>query len=194
MYTTQDVSADPIRLFSLPNTLAGDAAVTIIIQSLLTWLIEFVLVHYDLSKRAVQPIGWIAQPSLPLTRWLLMLPPLPSKPESEGQNATAAPAETPEQSIPMMFVHNALRAMIIAAIPGFILLWPASVGILLTLGRKSGGDWVFGKKWIPQAFKAILGGLFGLMTTPLMAMYWLVKAGWESAERETTEVAVVEEV
>lgn len=176
MYTTQDISANPIRLFSLPNTLAGDAGLTIIIQTLMTWLIEYILVHYDLSNRAVQPIGWISQPSNPYLRWLLMLPP-------------KAGDEEPQQSIPMMFVHNALRAMIIAAIPGFILLWPASVGILLSLGRKSGGDWVFEKKWIPQAFKAILGGLFGLMTTPLMAMYWLVKAGWESSEQETGVVA-----
>jgi hypothetical protein len=59
MYTTQseNLAANPIRLFQLPNTLAGDAAVPAIIQCIPTCFVEAGVVPWDLRIRSVQPLG-----------------------------------------------------------------------------------------------------------------------------------------
>lgn len=171
MYTTQDTVKHPIRLFQLPNTLAGDAAVTIIIQCILTWFVEKGLVTYDLSRRSVQPIGFIPEPSASWQRKLFFLPPL-GLPAASNEAA-------PRVSILASLFQQALRGFLLAIV-GFFLLWPAGVGILTAFGTRSGGDYAYGDRWTPQVFKLVLGGLLGLLTTPLMAMFWLVKAGWES--------------
>ncbi|KAG5745309.1 hypothetical protein H9Q70_011990 [Fusarium xylarioides] len=177
MYTTQDTIKNPIRLFQLPNTLSGDAAVTIIVQCILTWFVEMGLVSYDLSKRSVQPIGFVPEPSHQWLRWLFFLPPAcdPSDSEVEEKEpqrkATVPPVLT-------TIVQGALRGFILAVV-GFFILWPLSVGVLTTVGERDGGDWRYEDRWTPQAFEAILGGVLGLLTTPLMALFWLIKAGWE---------------
>ena len=144
----------------MPNTLAGDAAVTIIIQCVLTWFVEWGLVAHDLSIQSVQPIGFVKEPSRPLVRWFFVLD---------------------EQHLPQTKLadvgQQVLRGFMLC-VPAFLLLWPISVGALTALGEKNGGDYDFDAKWTPQFFKFVLGGLLGLLTTPLMAMFWLLKAGW----------------
>ncbi|KAH7203074.1 uncharacterized protein BKA55DRAFT_668961 [Fusarium redolens] len=130
MYTTQDTVKNPIRLFQLPNTLSGDAAVTIIVQCILTWFVEMGLVSYDLSKRSVQPIGFIQELSS----------------SDPGDSEVEEKEPQPESKVPPV-----LTTIVQGALRGFIL----------------------------AAFKAILGGVLGLLTTPLMALFWLIKAGWE---------------
>jgi len=139
MYTTQDTTKNPIRLFQLPNTLAGDAAVTIIIQCILTWFVEWGLVAHDLSNRSVQPIGFISEPTRPILRRLFLL----------------------DNHQPSTRLTNVAQQ----ALRGFLL---SVVSFALR----------FEDRWIPQFFKFVLGGTLGLLTTPLMAMFWLVKAGW----------------
>ena len=180
MYTTQDTTKNPIRLFQLPNTLAGDAAVTIIIQCILTWFVEMGLVSYDLSNRSVQPIGFIPEPSSPWLRWLFYLPSPPSKSEE-------IPEEEPKSKIGLVLrsiVQQALRGFMLAVV-GFLLLWGPSIGILTVFGVRSGGDYLYQDRWVPQAFKGILGGVLGLLTTPPMAAFWLMKAGWEGNKERT---------
>ncbi|KAM0248727.1 hypothetical protein ACHAP5_003217 [Fusarium lateritium] len=184
MYTTQDTVKNPIRLFQLPNTLSGDAAVTIIVQCILTWFVEMGLVRYDLSKRSVQPIGFVPQPSHRWLRWLFFLPPC-SDPSDSEEESEKTPKDTPKAAfVANTIVQGALRGFILAVV-GFFLLWPMSVGILTTLGERDGGDWRYQDRWVPQAFKAILGGVLGLLTTPLMALFWLVKAGWEGNDERS---------
>ncbi|RFN50839.1 hypothetical protein FIE12Z_4915 [Fusarium flagelliforme] len=173
MYTTQDTINNPIRLFQLPNTLSGDAAVTIIIQCILTWFVEMGLVSYDLSKRSVQPVGFMPEPTSQWMRWLFFLPPKTEK---------APPPE--ESSLINTIVQGALRGFMFA-VASFLLLWPISVGVLTTVGERDGGDWRYDDHWTPQAFKAILGGVLSLLTTPLMALFWLVKAGWEGNDERS---------
>lgn len=60
--TTGSPPSPPILLFHLPNSLAGDAAVTIILQTVITWLVELVLVNRDLEKGGVAAIGFIPRP------------------------------------------------------------------------------------------------------------------------------------
>lgn len=186
MYTTQDTVNNPIRLFQLPNTLAGDAAVTIIVQCILTWFVEKGLVAYDLSKRSVQPIGFIPEPSRPWQRWLFFLPSVSeaaTEVETKGEAEAIAPAQP---STLTSLLQQALRGFLLAIV-GFVLLWPAGVGILTAFGKRSGGDYTYADRWTPEVFKFILGGLLGLLTTPLMAAFWLIKAGWEAKSDETSE-------
>lgn len=69
------------------------------------------------------------------------------------------------------------RALAVSVVLVAVLIAP-TIGILLALGEKSGGDWVYASRWTPQAFKGILGGGLALVTTPPMAMMWIVKCGW----------------
>ncbi|KAH7013179.1 hypothetical protein EDB80DRAFT_709455 [Ilyonectria destructans] len=186
MYTTQDTVNNPVRLFQLPNTLAGDAAVTIIVQCILTWFVEKGLVAYDLSKRSVQPIGFIPEPSRRWQRWLFFLPPV-SEAATEVETKGEAEAITPAQpSTLTSLLQQALRGFLLAIV-GFVLLWPAGVGILTAFGKRSGGDYTYADRWTPEVFKFILGGLLGLLTTPLMAAFWLIKAGWEAKSDDISE-------
>ncbi|KAF5021719.1 hypothetical protein F66182_6246 [Fusarium sp. NRRL 66182] len=180
MYTAQDTAKNPIRLFQLPNTLSGDAAVTIIIQCILTWFVEMGLVSYDLSKRSVQPIGFIPEPSHKWLRWLFFLP---SSELSESEVTSEKGHQKSDFSSALTtIVQGALRGFMFAVV-SFVLLWPLSVGVLTTVGKQADGDWLYQDRWTPQAFKAILGGVLSLLTTPLMAMFWLIKAGWEGNDK-----------
>lgn len=175
MYTTQDIQAHPIRLFQLPNTLAGDAAVTIIVQNIVTWLIERIIVSSDLRNGMIAPVGFITPPENRLARWFLFL---------DGQRGAAVPG--PWRHWPVFLVSQALRGFIFA-VASFVLLWGPSVGILTAVGTRSGGDWVFEPKWAPEVFKLILGGLLALLATPPMALFWMVRAGWPAEETTVEE-------
>lgn len=174
MYTTQDTQKSPIRLWQFPNTLAGDAAVTVFVQCILTWFVEMALVSYDLSKRSVQPIGFVPEPTGRWLRWLCLLPVIEELPQ---HNSTGAKPRGCCSALPAL--QQLLRGFMLSVV-AFVLLWPAAVGILTAFGEKQGGDRLFEDRWTPQFFKFALGGLLGLLTTPLMAMFWLVKAGWEA--------------
>ncbi|KAK1967388.1 hypothetical protein LY78DRAFT_656316 [Colletotrichum sublineola] len=165
MYSTQNVGMHPIRLFQLPNTLAGDAAVTVLIQTTVTWFVELVLVEHDMKNGAVRPIDFVRKPSRPLLRWLMLL---------DRKQATHS------QSRAQSLTDHAVRIGLMFIV-SFLILWPASVGILTTIGERRGGrdwDWYFQREWAPQAFKAVFGGLLALLTTPVMASFWLVREGW----------------
>ncbi|KAL3962835.1 hypothetical protein ACCO45_004358 [Purpureocillium lilacinum] len=103
--------------------------------------------------------------------------------EVDGSDAsTPRPDEVVERvrvNSPVAVLQQALRGFLLA-VPSFLVLWPISVGALTAVGRKEGADWVYADRWAPQVFKLVLGGVLGLLTTPLMAMFWLVRAGWEA--------------
>ena len=208
MYKTIDTDKHPIRLFQFPNTLAGDATVTIFIQCILTWFIELVLVNRDLRSGHIQPIGFIKEPSNALLRWFLLLDRRPSKSaaassgsdeEANGGNGNgkgnaelSAPHDEHcrcekhvEQYEPGSWKHWAvflvsqlIRAVIVGVLM-FMLMWGPSIGIMTALGDKRAGDWWFdGTSWAPPLFKLIYGGVLAALTTPPFAAFWLVRCGW----------------
>ncbi|KAK1759610.1 hypothetical protein QBC47DRAFT_111896 [Echria macrotheca] len=173
MYTSP--SSSPILLWQLPNTLAGDAAVTIILQSIITWLVELVLVNRDLSRGSVAPIGFIPPPSpswIYLRRFLF----LDRHHHEEHQNEGVGGMGRIKGWVNFL-ASQVIRALVVA-VGMFVLLWPASVGILMVLGEKAGGDWEFERVWTPEVFKLVLGAVLGLVETPVFAGFWLVRAGW----------------
>ncbi|KAL2759322.1 hypothetical protein ACRALDRAFT_2084627, partial [Sodiomyces alcalophilus JCM 7366] len=178
MYTTQDLSRNPIRLFQLPNTLAGDAAVTIIIQCIITWLIERAFVTHDLRKRSIMPIGFVAEPKRPFLRWFMLLDDNKTRNDADNNNERRWNKMSTTLTSAARFIATQAPRVIAFILVSFVLCWPISVGALTAVGKKSGGDWVFNDRWAPQVFKAVLGGVLALLTTPLMAAFWMVRDGW----------------
>lgn len=176
MYTRTD---DPVRLFQLPNTLAGDTAVTVIMQTIITWLVEMVVVNRDLRKGNIQPIGFISEP--PSTgepwwraaRWYVLLDLTKQQRKRQGSLW---------RKIKYIFAQ-VVRAFMFSVLCFAVLFGPC-VGILTAVGVKDGGDWDFASRWTPEVFKLVLGGLLALMTSPFFAMFWMVRCGWDGGTHE----------
>ncbi|KJR85197.1 uncharacterized protein SPSK_09239 [Sporothrix schenckii 1099-18] len=215
MYKTINVEKHPIRLFQFPNTLAGDATVTIFIQCVLTWFIELVLVNRDLRSGHIQPIGFLHEPSNALVRWFLLLDRRPPANDAEanknnGDDGLRRPLSAPhdencrcEQHSEQyeigswkhwaVFLVSQLIRALLAGVLMWMVLWPVSIGILTAVGDKGAdGDWWFGpSSWAPPVFKLILGGVLALLTTPPFAAFWLVRCGWavQANERHLNALA-----
>lgn len=186
MYLSPD---DRITLLRLPNTLAGDAALTIVIQVIVTWLIEWLAVTSDLRSGKVAPLAWRCGPK---ARWILGLPRTgedggetrgssregerdssDNRHSTSNRKANAAPTRSPR----MPLLAHPLR-IIAVLVPSFILIWPPSIGILIALGTAMGdGDYLYPSRWTPQIFKLVFGAVLGLLTTPVMALFWVVREG-----------------
>ncbi|KAM7199414.1 hypothetical protein V8F33_004441, partial [Rhypophila sp. PSN 637] len=201
-------SVPPILLFHLPNSLAGDAAVTIVLQTVITWLVEFLLVNRDLEKRGgggVRPVGFVKMPTtrrLKFVRWFCFLGDMHHQDQDrskKGNNSkTVQGSEQREEEVSttlklpnwgggggwVSIIWSQIARALVVAVVMFLLLWGPCVGILMVLGRKdetigSRGDWVFERRvWLPQVFKLILGALLALLETPAFAFFWMVQAGW----------------
>ncbi|KAI1341144.1 hypothetical protein F5Y15DRAFT_25723 [Xylariaceae sp. FL0016] len=192
MYTTS--KEDRIALFQFPNTLAGDAGLTIILQCLVTWLIEAFVVNRDLCTGGVHPLGFIPEPRSRLARWFLFLDraaetetetkPDQSRPQTCNAADGAAVVGSPSHWLLFLW-SQVVRALLVAAAV-FPFAFGASVGFLALVGRHDagGGDWWYGRKWTPQLFKLVEGAVLGLVTTPLMVMFWLTRCGWALQRNE----------
>ncbi|BFZ57258.1 hypothetical protein PYCC9005_004309 [Savitreella phatthalungensis] len=168
MYANQ---TSPVRLFRLPNTFAGDAAVTIIVQSIVTWLLTCVMVNGDLRSGGVQPIGFISEPRRPrILRWYLFL-------DAEQ------PTERKNGKQWFTFIVTQILRGFLWSVMLFFLVWPATVGIL-TFGDHRDNDYYYPRRWTPQIFKLILGAVLGLLCSPWFAGFWLVTVGWRIKREE----------
>ncbi|TDZ14155.1 Uncharacterized protein Cob_v012882 [Colletotrichum orbiculare MAFF 240422] len=173
MYTSQNPSTSPVRLFKLPNTLAGDAVVSLVFGLVITWFVEYLVVDRDLRAGGVRPIGFVGEPERAPVRWLMLLDLL-----RDGGHRDAAKAKR----MPAFLWDQALRIGVLF-VASFFLFWCPAVGILAAaVGTRTPGggdwDWYFSPRWAPQVFKAVFGGVLALLTTPAMASFWLVREGW----------------
>ncbi|CAN8098213.1 unnamed protein product [Discula destructiva] len=184
MYTRTD---NPIFLFQLPNTLVGDLAVTIIAQTIVTWLIEMLIVNRDLRKGNIQPIGFVTEPDATIAshsrltraaRWFLLLD--LSKQQRKRRGSAYRKF--------LYILAQVVRAFAVSVVCFMIMAGP-TIAILIRLGVKEGGDWVYASRWLPQAYKGILGGVLALVTTPFFAMMWMVKCGWNGGMHEAVMIS-----
>ncbi|KAK0743268.1 hypothetical protein B0T18DRAFT_448026 [Schizothecium vesticola] len=166
MYVTPPPTAAPIRLWQLPSTLAGDAAVTIIVQNLITWCLELALVNRDLARGAIAPLGFLPVPKGRLARWFFFMDRKGDASRPGGWRHWGA-----------FWASQVVRAMVVS-VGCFAVVWPVAVGVLMGVGRKEGGDYVFERRWAPQVFKLVLGAVLGGVTTPAFVVFWLARAGW----------------
>ncbi|KAI1820690.1 hypothetical protein F4861DRAFT_49238 [Xylaria intraflava] len=177
LYHDKGTQGSPIRLFQFPNTLAGDAAVTVFIQFLSTWLVEAVRVNLDLRKGAVQPIGFIPEPQWRFLRWYMFL---------DRQEQTD---EVRSLMHWLRFIFSQLLRSLILVVVSFPFIFGACIGFLTLVGRRHGADWdwYFSATWAPEIFKLVQGAVLGLLFTPPMVCFWLVRCGWalRNMERES---------
>lgn len=196
LYHNRGTADSPIRLFQFPNTLAGDTAVTIFVQFLTTWVIEAVLVNFDLRKGGVQAIGFVPEPSHRRLRWFAFLD--LNLDRGRAQRYTIG---GPKQWFAFLFAQ-VLRSLILAVI-FFPPIFGASIGFLTLVGTRHHGsdwDWYYDAEWAPEIFKLVQGAVLGLLFTPPMAVFWLARCGWalqalarEEEEGERGEVVEVDE-
>ncbi|KAJ8111985.1 hypothetical protein ONZ43_g5495 [Nemania bipapillata] len=175
LYHDRGTKDSPIRLFQFPNTLAGDVAVTTFVQFLTTWVIESLLVNYDLRKGGVQPIGFIPEPKSKYLRWFMFL---------DRQEDTHKVSSLKHW---LRFLFSQVIRSLISAAVVFPFVWGASVGFLTLFGHHEDNDWYYSATWAPEIFKLVQGAVLGLLFTPLMVMFWLVRRGWalQAAEEQS---------
>ncbi|KAI2628220.1 hypothetical protein GGS21DRAFT_248154 [Xylaria nigripes] len=168
LYHGKGTGDNPIRLFQFPNTLAGDAAVTVLIQFGVTWLIEMFRVNLDLRNGVVQPFGFIPEPQWQFFRWYMFL---------DRQEQTD---EIGSFMHWLRFIFSQIIRVLILVAVSFPFIFGTSVGILTVIGNKHDGDWdwYFSATWAPEIFKLVQGAALGLLFTPFMASFWLVRCGW----------------
>ncbi|KAK3984586.1 hypothetical protein QBC44DRAFT_345906 [Cladorrhinum sp. PSN332] len=158
-----------ITLWAFPSTLAGDAAVTVVLTCITTWFIEYFLVRRDIATGGVAPFGWIDEPESKCLRWFLFL----SKDEDEGEEGGLG------EDWGEWLIGQVMRVGVLT-MGCMMVFWPATVGILIAVGKREGNDWVYEQRWTPELFKLVLGGAMGAIVTPVMASVWLVRGGLRS--------------
>ncbi|KAK3825223.1 MAG: hypothetical protein J3Q66DRAFT_102436 [Benniella sp.] len=158
---------DPVALWPLPNTLAGDAAVTIIIQQALTWILDRFAVNGDLNKGLVAPLRMPKNASA-VVQWFV------------GLNHIEVHTTLSGKIKYNLRFHGTRIAVLILAT--FVLYWPITIGILSGLkihgvGKDHsdlGGDF---NTWpLPEIFKGVYGFAVG-MTTPFVSYIALIYQG-----------------
>ncbi|KAF9962361.1 hypothetical protein BGZ65_009303, partial [Modicella reniformis] len=179
----------PVALWPLPNTLAGEAAVTIILQQTLTWFLDRLAVSGDLNKGMVAPLR-MPKNANGIVRWFV------------GLNHIEKPITLSDKIKYTIRFHGSRIAVIILAT--FVLYWPITIGILSELkihgiGKDYsdlGGDfniWPF-----PEIFKGVYGFAVG-MTTPFVSYIALIyqgetgQPGQDLTELSTSTVTETEE-
>lgn len=174
-------TAEPIWLFQLPTTLLGDAGVTTIIQSIITWLITVLMVNGDLRSGGVAPIGFVNVPENRFVRWFMFLD---RKEDSSISVVASTESGSHKQGWPSVLMSRisfirdqALRGFIFS-VPFFLVMVGPTVGILISHGTRSGGDWVYPRTWTPEIFKLLYGGILGLFMSPLYVLFWTIRCGW----------------
>ncbi|KAI1125568.1 hypothetical protein F5Y10DRAFT_227652 [Nemania abortiva] len=169
LYHDKGTNDSPIRLFQFPNTLAGDTAVTIFVQFLITWMVECHFVNWDLRKGVIQPIGFIREPRRKFIRWFMFL----------DRHVEAHEASSLKHWLAFL-LSQVIRSLVVVAAT-FVVIWGACVGFLTLVGKHHGEDWdwYYTPLWTPELFKLIQGAALGLFFTPPMAMLWLVRCGWD---------------
>ncbi|KAK4042363.1 hypothetical protein C8A01DRAFT_44616 [Parachaetomium inaequale] len=174
----------PPFLFRLPVSLVADAALTTIIQSLITWFCLVVLVNRALSRGAVAPHtpGYYisslrAEPTNKVVRWFLML---------DHYNAARGSALfsfcgslcTKGFGRWVGFVLGGFGRGMITAVVGYAVMIGPTIGLCAFFGTPYEGDWVFLGRWDGVVFKTVYGGFLGLFLSPALAYMWMVRAGW----------------
>lgn len=163
-------NSHPVTLWPLPQTLAGDAGVTIIIQQLLTWILDRRAVLGDLKKGMVAPLR-MPQNAGRVLRWFVGL---------EEAAAGERCKTFKEKARFLVSFHGRRIAVIVLAT--FVLYWPITIGILSGLRihgvgadySSRGGDF---NVWpLPQIYKGVYGAAVGL-TTPFMSYITLIYQG-----------------
>ncbi|KAF9110300.1 hypothetical protein BGX27_006558 [Mortierella sp. AM989] len=173
MYKT---SNQTVNLWSFPNTLAGDATVTVIIQQLLTYILDQLSVKGDVNKGLVAPL-MMPKNANAVIRWFVGL----DSYKSEQKMTTKE------------FVNFHGKRILVYIVVPWLIYWPITMGILAGLRnhdvgedtRGIGGDF---NNWpLPEIFKGIYGFTLGI-TTPFVSYIHLIYQGEIASARSEMEL------
>ncbi|TPX69383.1 hypothetical protein SpCBS45565_g02415 [Spizellomyces sp. 'palustris'] len=164
----------PTYLWSLPNTIAGDAAVTVLIQVTLTWIIDGGLVHNDVRKGVTQPILTSQNGDTSVSTWTL---------PRRGFLGWLCASSLDIFVAGLPFTER-MRRLANAALRGFVVsicvlpfFWGIGIGLACAIWKGlASGDQVSG--WPgPQIFKGVYAFVLGAFTTPLSSIVGMAQAG-----------------
>ncbi|KXJ88391.1 hypothetical protein Micbo1qcDRAFT_207128 [Microdochium bolleyi] len=151
---------DPVHLFVFPIPLAGDSAITILIQLFLTWFPTLFLVNKYLQAGEIEPIGFLPEPWWCPLRWFMFLDRCP---ERHGR-VTAA--------LVMRFILSQLLRVLIFTILAYAILWAPSIGVLMAVAdARCDWDWCFQPRWTPQVYKLIISAVTALLAAPTFTAF-----------------------
>ncbi|KAF9931319.1 hypothetical protein FBU30_010458 [Linnemannia zychae] len=151
---------NPLKIWPLPNTIAGDVAVTIIIQQALTWILDRLAVRGDLKKGLVAPLRMPSNANGVL-RWFVGLEDYKNDKKS------------------IILFH--FKRIVVFVVASFLLYWPITIGVIYGLknghvGTAGAGDGDFNLWPFPSVFKAVFAAFLGL-TTPFVSYVMLIFVG-----------------
>ncbi|KAH6640618.1 hypothetical protein F5144DRAFT_626764 [Chaetomium tenue] len=177
----------PPFLFHPPLSLLTDAAFTTIIQCVITWLCLVVLVNGALSRGLVAPHAprWVREPRWGGMRWFCMLDHynrVRGSSWSSGRWCAAAACRGSGKGGRVGrwvgFWLGAVGRGLLVAVGAFAVMVGPMIGICAAVGTRYEGDWVFLGRWDGVVFKAVYGGVLGLVLSPALAWMWMLRAGW----------------
>lgn len=157
----------------------ADAAITTILQSILTWFPLLILVNRALSRGEVAPYAprraSLREPTSAVLRWFLILDHYNAD-KGSGLVCCCRGARGFRRGCGFVLA-NLGRAMLVAVVAYAVLIGP-TIGILVAVGTPFQGDWVFLGRWDGAVFKVVWGAVLGLIMSPAIAWMWMLRAGW----------------
>ncbi|KAI9003259.1 hypothetical protein BC832DRAFT_560360 [Gaertneriomyces semiglobifer] len=154
----------PIHMFTFPNNLAGDAAVTAFIQTTITFLLDGALTSVDVRKGIAKPIPFYL-PRFSIFR--LIFP--------EGQDLdNFGPAPSGRYRLRRLWLT--IRSGLVLSLLVILPMWGLGVGIACAVwpevtSSEGGSGWPE-----PQVFKAIYAFCLAMITTPVSTIAALSNA------------------
>eukprot|EP01117_Protostelium_nocturnum_P005210 TRINITY_DN1895_c0_g1_i1.p1 TRINITY_DN1895_c0_g1~~TRINITY_DN1895_c0_g1_i1.p1 ORF type:complete len:228 (+),score=63.49 TRINITY_DN1895_c0_g1_i1:141-824(+) len=157
-----------IRVWLFPNTLAGDAAVTVFIQGILTWIIDTMMTSADVRKGVYGisprvPPQWIKKNAF--FQWMY-----------KSNLDILEPNIGARETFRRLF-HSFLRSLPYCVFV-FVLAWPIGCGIL---AGASSGDYI-DSYWKAAFFKLGFGGLMSPWQTAVTSLIAITRKGWVELE------------
>eukprot|EP01117_Protostelium_nocturnum_P014949 TRINITY_DN5748_c0_g1_i4.p1 TRINITY_DN5748_c0_g1~~TRINITY_DN5748_c0_g1_i4.p1 ORF type:complete len:303 (+),score=65.97 TRINITY_DN5748_c0_g1_i4:737-1645(+) len=157
----------PVRIWGMPNTLAGDAFLTVVIQGILTFYIDGMATSYDVRKAKfgispLLPPQWIHN-SKGVIRWFF-----------SGNPDVLEPGVTSGRRALRLFGMFP-RALIYVAVL-IVVFWPVTVGVIYGF---SGDDnnFIRGFPTVP-IFKGCFCAIMAFFQTVPVSLYAMMRKGW----------------
>ncbi|KAG7286207.1 hypothetical protein NEMBOFW57_008513 [Staphylotrichum longicolle] len=173
----------PPFLFHPPVSFLADAALSTVLQSVITWFCVAFLVNLAVSRGSVPPYAprAIPEPTRPFWRWVFMLDHYNAARGSaclggRGRWCCCGVPRGVGQAVG--FFLAGLGRGLVVAVYGFGVMVGPTIGVLMSCGTPYEGDWVFLGRWDGVVFKSIYGGFLALVLGPPLTYMWIVRAGW----------------
>ncbi|EDO15957.1 hypothetical protein Kpol_1044p16 [Vanderwaltozyma polyspora DSM 70294] len=194
-------SKNLVKLWSFPNTLSGDCALTFFVQIGVTWVLGELMVGWDCyNNKACKLPDWLVKEKpdrhIATFKYLFFEPNRgllkddPNYDEEDYGNPnsfltylkrnffTYYPNKKFFPNLVAWAINKIARGLIFS-VPIFCIVWPVTMGILAGIGHKIGkDDYYFNHKWTPQTAKLIFGFVVGIISAPVVAMVVILRNEW----------------